>query len=421
MTNSIPKIIYFDYWTIGINNFVFFDSLLKAKGVETKLIHLSSWRGIVRDDHQIIHGIDCYDIRYYNTNIIYQVLKEEMPDAVVMLNASFITDRTIILSCKSLGIKSTYLMHGSITREDFIEESAKSINHSMKKNRFNRALKHVRGTVFNYLFAITRFNYKYLFKLHAYKVLFRTFIDPGNYLHFPPPSFDLIPDLTLVYSTLDLEYYQKRLLSSNSVIEVVGNPDMDKYFKEIGIIEENKEQFCRTNNIPTDKPYITYIEEGLVEDKIWDNDYRIKFFNEINEICNEQGFHLVIKIHPRTTNGPYLDSFSLLKGVTVLSHTNFTKLIFFTSKCISHYSTTLIYPMLLGKVILVPRWGQSASLLTIYTDKEVTFVYSLDEFKMRISDSNFQYNRSNYINNFVSFKDGKTSERIANHILHLIK
>ena len=34
------KILYFDYWTVGIRNFKLFDEHLKARGYETKLLHL---------------------------------------------------------------------------------------------------------------------------------------------------------------------------------------------------------------------------------------------------------------------------------------------------------------------------------------------------------------------------------------------
>ena len=418
---SEKKILYFDYWTVGINNFILFDQNLKNSGYTTKLVHLNSWREIEGPEFQQLQGVDCYDIKYYRTNLLFDVLKKEKPLAVVMLNASFITDRSIILSCKKLSIKSIYLMHGALTREEFIDESIKFINQTLKKNRIKRALKHISGTVFNYLNSIFKYDKKYIFKVHPYKVLLKTFTDPGTYLHFPPPAFDLRPDLTLVYGGLDKEFYVKRFLLLPSSVKVIGNPDLDKYFQEINNLGENEDNFRKTQGIPNHTPYITYIEEGLVEDRIWDNNYRIKFFEQISKICSEAGFHLVIKLHPRTARGPYRKSFDLLENVTVLAQVNFPKLIRFTDKCISHYSTTLIYPILLDKPILVPRWGESANLQTVYSDKEVTFINTLEEFDQAIKSNNFVYERSDYVKNFVPFKDGRTRDRIAQYILDLVK
>ncbi|MBK7312093.1 MAG: hypothetical protein IPI93_15250 [Sphingobacteriaceae bacterium] len=126
------------------------------------------------------------------------------------------------------------------------------------------------------------------------------------------------------------------------------------------------------------------------------------------------------KLHPRTARGKHASSFHELKEATILSNTNFSKLVYFSEKCISHYSTTLIYPILLNKPILIPRWGRSAEQITLYTPKEVTFVNSLDELKRYIVSKDFSYDRSDYLRNYVSFTDGKTDERIVGHILNQI-
>lgn len=415
------KILYFDYWTVGINQFKLFDHHLRSRGVETKLIHLNSWRKIEGPAHEVIQGIQCFDIRHYQTNSIHQVLKKEMPAAVVMLNLSFVTDRTIILSCRKLNIKTIYLMHGSLTREEFIDESIKSVNQSLKGTRFRRGLGHIKGTVLNYLTSTFKYNKKHIFRIHPYKVLFGTLTNPGAYLHFPPPAFDLKPDLALVYGLGDFTFYTKKLQHDENAVKVVGNPDIDQYFLRIDELGTDKELFLKTHHIPAERPYITYIEEGLVEDRIWENEYRMEFFNEINQACRESGFHLVIKLHPRTARGPYFQSFSQLEKVTVLTQVNFPQLIYWADKCVSHYSTTLIYPILLGKPILVPKWGKSAKLFNLYTEKEVTFVPSIESFKKFIQQNSFHYDRDEYIRSFVPFKDGKTAERIANYIIALMQ
>jgi hypothetical protein len=412
--------MYFDYWTVGIKNFKFFDQKLKEKGFSTKLVHLNSWKGIKEPNYQVIQGIDCYDIKHYNTNFIHKVLEQEKPLAVVMLNCSFMTDRTLILSCRKLGIKSVYLTHGSLIRDEFIEESIKAQNRSLKKNRLKKAIKHVNGTVLNYLNSIYKFNKSYIFRPHAYKVLIGSFTNPGKYLNFPPPSFDLKPDLAMVYGKLDREFYIKNFLLDPASVKVIGNPELDRYFQELPSLGDNKEQFLIENNIPASKPYITYVEEGLVEDKVWENEYRLQFFQQIIDVCSEAGFHLVIKLHPRTAKGPSRPSLDAMKNVTVIAETNFPKLIYFTEKCISHYSTTLVYPILLNKPILIPRWGQSEKLITLYSDKEVTFIPSLEDLKKKIVATEFAFDRKDYLEDHVPFTDGKTNERVANYITDLV-
>ena len=415
------KILYFDYWTVGIRNFKLFDEHLKARGYETKLLHLNSWRGLKSPVQEVIQGIECYDIKYYKTIYLHEVLRKENPLSVVMLNASFVTDRTIILSCKKLGIRSVYLMHGALTREEFIEENVKGINQSLKWSKYKRGLHHFKSTVVNYLNSTFRFDRNYILRIHPYKVLLKTLVDPGTYLHFPPPAFDLTPDLTLVYGLSDFTFFVNRLQLPEHSVRIVGNPDLDQYFQQLDSLDKDKDEFLASCKISGDKPYLTYIEEGLVEDRIWDNDYRIRFLSQINEICRESGFHLVIKLHPRTATGPYLESFRQIQNATILSTVNFAKLVYHTDKCISHYSTTLIYAMLLEKPILVPRWGKSADVFNIYSNKEVTFVATLKDFRYFIQKQTFQYDRKEYIHNIVPYRDGKTAERIADYILDLVQ
>lgn len=412
------KILYLDYWTVGINHFKAFDGVLKSRGFITKLVHLGSWRQIERPVFEVIDGIDTFDVRYYKTNLIHNVLEKEKPFAVVILNLSFITDRSIILSCRKLNIKTVYLMHGSLTREEFIDESIKSMNKNFRKIKFSRATKHI-YTVLNFLYSTFKFDWRLLFKKHPFQIMFNTFINPGKFLHFPPPSFDLKPDLALVYGYEDLNFYNKRLMLDETTIRVIGNPELDGYFRNVHHLGENKSAFFKAIQVENDKPYVTYIEEGLVEDRIWENKYRINFFREINSVCKELGFHLVIKLHPRTARGPYFSTFSELHEVTVLTEVDFPKLVYFSEICVSHYSTTLIYPILLNKPILVPRWGRSSEITTIYSENEVTFVYSIDAFRRCLENGDYKYDRALYLKNYIPFSDGRSSERIADHITNL--
>ena len=189
----------------------------------------------------MIDGIDCYDIRYYNTNFIHNVLEQERPVAVVMLNSTFITDRSLILSCKKLNIKSIYLAHGALIREEFIDKSIKVFNESFKGTRLQRAIKNLRGTVLNFLVSTARFNKKILLTLHPYSVLLNTLINPGTYLFFPPPSFDLEPDLVLVYGKDDADFYLNRLQIDPCKVMIVGNPELDSFFQNSDVISQDKD------------------------------------------------------------------------------------------------------------------------------------------------------------------------------------
>lgn len=418
---SNRKILYFDYWTAGIHNFKLFDKELSDSGFETKLIHVGSWKNKNVPPYQKIDEINCFDIGYFDSGLLFNVLKQEAPKVVIMLNASLITDRTVILSCKKLGIKSVYLMHGALTREEFIEDSIESSNQSFKTNRLSKSIRHLKGTIPNYFYSVFKYKSSFLLRWYPYGLLIKTFTNPARYINFPPPSFDLSPDLSLVYGNIDKRFYEKLFIGTDSQIKVVGNPTLDRYFQELKELANDRDLFLVQNSIPLDTPYITYIEEGLVEDKVWDNEYRIKFLMDISRVCTEKDFHLVVKLHPRTTRGKHIDSLLELKGITFIREVNFSKLIYFTSKCISHYSTTLIYPMLLDKPILMPRWGNSRFVQKLYNEDEVTFVNTLEQLGDYLEKDKLEYDRSKYLHDYVPFTDGKTKERILKCILDIAR
>lgn len=414
------KILYFDYWTLGIKNFKLFDQLLKDKGCETKLLHLNSWRGITGPDYAEVDGIACYDISYYRTNLLYKILAIERPTAVVMLNASFMTDRTIIVACKNLGIKSIYFMHGDIMREEFKAATVESINNRITQSSSRKKiLSHLTSTVLNYLYSTRQLGLSYLLRLHPYKVILNTYMNPGAYMFFPPPSFDIKPDMALVYGELDRKFLAQKFNDANYV-KIVGNPDLDHYFKTESQLGHDKESFLEAARIPLDKPYVTYIEEGFVEGNFWGNDYRTKFLNEISRVCLEEGYNLVVKLHPHTAKGPHRASLEMIENVVLVDQADLAKLSYFSAICVCHFSTAMIFPMLLGKPLLVPRWGESAKVLTLYSEKEVTFVPTLDDFRQHLRNKSFAYDRAEYLNNHVPFRDGRTSERIVSHIMALV-
>ena len=110
------KICFIDTWTVGLENLAPVHKELQKKGIDSFLIHTSSFDDEKYPEYEeIIKDVNCKEIRYYNTKLIHKALKKEMPDVVLNLTSFYILDRAINYSCKALGIKSVFLMPG--TRE----------------------------------------------------------------------------------------------------------------------------------------------------------------------------------------------------------------------------------------------------------------------------------------------------------------
>ena len=114
----MKKILYFDNWDKGYRNFLRLDSKFKAKGFQTLLLHTTSLTEKVDNPEKQIEDLTLRDISFYKTKRIKNIILEEVPSAIVLLNLSFILDRVIVQICQDLGISVFYLAHGRLITID---------------------------------------------------------------------------------------------------------------------------------------------------------------------------------------------------------------------------------------------------------------------------------------------------------------
>src|SRR3569833_1117021 len=144
------KVVFFDYWTKGIHNFVPLYEVLRKDGVTCQLLHLGSWRDSSIPASLVINDIECIDIVEYGEDI-RRGIRSLDPSVVVMLNTILTVDRTINRICRSLGIKTIYLMHGIKAVGVDLDEVVRHQNmHWTLKKRMAKIPKYV-SLVTNYL------------------------------------------------------------------------------------------------------------------------------------------------------------------------------------------------------------------------------------------------------------------------------
>ena len=105
-------VVYFDYWTRGIRHFSSIDPILKSHGYKTILMHTGSLRGEKVVSDQNISGINCLDLCFFDNNPVTMLLSLR-PRVVLLLNNQT-EDRIIVRACRNLGIKTVFLMHGTL-------------------------------------------------------------------------------------------------------------------------------------------------------------------------------------------------------------------------------------------------------------------------------------------------------------------
>ena len=72
------KVCFIDTW-LALENFGPIHKALKLKGIDSMLIHTSSFDSSnIEKKEQIINGMLCRDISFYNTRFIYNAIKFEI-------------------------------------------------------------------------------------------------------------------------------------------------------------------------------------------------------------------------------------------------------------------------------------------------------------------------------------------------------
>ena len=108
------RVVFFDYWTKGVHNFLRLMPYAPAGSAEFQLFHLGSWREGSVPRVQMIEGLPTVDIAAYRGMRLPDILRSLRPDVLVGLNMHTTFDRALFLTCRRLGIPTVYVQHGAI-------------------------------------------------------------------------------------------------------------------------------------------------------------------------------------------------------------------------------------------------------------------------------------------------------------------
>ncbi len=362
------KIAYFDYWTKGIANFEILDAELRARGHQTLLLHFGSWRGPCAPEEQV-RGILCRDITYYKTHFIYEMLRRERPDVVISLNTTYLPDRAMVLACRTLGIKTVFMMHGNRIWDDaesdgqYMNSLEKSLNSKFRK--VLKAPKYLYQVIPNYLYSLKRgagLSWRTL------PVIFQYIKNPARASYFPTDAAELFHDKCLVYSNCEAKYYLQ-IGYPNAKIKVTGSPKHDPLLKRLRdkTFKSSRLPVALREKLERGERYVLILDEALPETlgfAGWTNEYRHDYIQSLSERFLKEKLFVVIKAHP-TSNLKVLQQ-ATNENVLLYQTEDLNDLIYFSELCVVHSSTTVANCVLIGKPILQPRWGRSEALPTAY-------------------------------------------------------
>lgn len=404
------KILYFDSWLRGIKHFLIFDKQLKEAGFQTELLHYASWNGDNVDTEVIIEGLLCKDVAYYKGKKLIDIIGEINPDVILGLNLYYLTDRNICAISKYYKIPYIYLSHGRLASNtnDKIQENKKSLIKLYRTKIFKRFKKNFFHVFPDYIYTYRKSNGNIWNPM--VKIL-KTIWNPVKNINYSNYGEDLIANLCMVYSQKDKDFLIKIRKFPEEIIKVIGNPEMDFY---IDFMNNNN------NNNNVNENIILYLDDGNVFSGDMKKEEWYHFIEELESLAKEKLYQLWIKLHPKTYKEIHKTFFEKHKSIKIFTNeVSLVELIYKSSFCVSMYSTTILYCLLLGKKVISPRWGVNRKLLELYPDNVINYVYEKNNFW---TDVNLELKKDNieqFLRNEIGVIKEKSVPKIVKNISNL--
>lgn len=379
---------------------------LKKENVEVKWL-LMDPEIKTRDSKK--NEINFKELEDYKTSNVLNILKEEKPDVILLINDYDFIMRSFIPTAKYLEIP-TVLLFGSI-----MEDETDKMNPYLIKNRILDISKRRKKIMSNFLFMIKNFyNAGYSYK-KLLKMVFSELITPFKY-YMPWGNYGC--DVILVAG----EGWANKLkkLKVKSKIIITGHPQMDLIFNKVSnykpIIKKDK----KTRIVLMTTPLV---EHGMMDKEKW----RILIKNIIKNCLKLNNVELIIKIHPTSEKIEKYESIlnEMKINLTLYQREDLGEIISEADIVITygmstgtHHGIFLKKPVIVYNPFQIPlddmpyvREGMATELVDI--EKLTDMLKNIKP----IEDKKIE----NYISKYLYKFDGQSSIRVSKIILGLIK
>jgi hypothetical protein len=426
----MTQVVFFDYWTEGIHNFLPIAEKLRGEGIDSKLVHLGSWYDPQIAIEETIKGLPCSDIRYYGGSI-QNVIERESPRVLVALNTTLPMDRVVNRICRTTGVKTVYLMHGILPVGHNIEEATRRINKYLSVARRLRKLPKYARIISLYMKALLKDSFYEFADLSNYLHFLQGLLSPGNVLFRPWPHKDIYSDRALVYAEVYRELFINEVGYPPERVVVVGNPNLDPAFDLLRDNNAYSQSYSLLQQIgvPQGRLAVVYMEEAWAALGFagWNEATLLEEVRQIASAVQCAGMDLIVKMHPSCSPDPLRRAFSDERHVHIISEANLPRLVFGCVATLGRMSTTLMLPVVLHRPLIVPLWSPGSGQFEYYVKQGVGIPASTPENLTRVLmqlEEEYAKNlnlREVFIRRFITYTDGLSWERITHEIMEFIQ
>jgi len=421
----MKKIIGFDSWTGGAQNFARLIPALSGLSMQLTLIHIGSWGNQPNcPREEFINGLLVRDISYYGSDALEKILDIEKPDAVILTSTETFAHRAFIRYCRQRSIPTLNLYHGLVNVQDIEGEISSSggipsVAHI--KYVIARIGKLIRHTLPCYSRA--------LWKTNASLFEWRRFLSDIIDLAIGAGSFwkgalDSRTTKCAVYVEADVEHAVNTFAFNREDVYVVGIPD----FIQFGLHKEMVGKW-KASDYQSPKT-VMYIEAGFSSVGLYfssTRDFCSHLINAALEL-SRQGYKICVKLKPRQINTDEIEKLLKEAEIELVSNANFLQRLNSCSACMAETTTLAMLPATLGMPLLLVKFGKLSplnygSVLTSYPrGRLLSDVASIHDILHKDSEYQlFDDHLTKWINlNAGPFPAEKMPERVADLINEIV-
>lgn len=420
------SILFFDYWTTGIHNFVPLYERLQKLGFSAQMLHLGSLRDPSIPQRQVLNEIVCEDISLYGGSIA-KALSKLRPRVVVMLNTTLTIDRTVNRLCRMMGIRTIYLMHGITAIGNDLDELVQHQSaHWTVVKRFGKVKKYARLSL-GYLAVIAKHNPIEMLDPRTYGHFVQMVLWPCASQQRPWLHKDIYCDRALVYANVYRDSLLKETGYPKDRVIVVGNPNLDSAYALARDPQAPIRALARIEalGVVQGRKAVVYMEDAFPEQGIggWTEQTRINELRTIARSVQAAGFDLIVKMHPGSNSKAAVEEFSNDDQTHIVLKADLSELILGCVATIGHISTTLMLPVVLERPLIVPTWSPGLERLGYYVtagaatpatspEKLIELLINLDAL------ASLDNNRlQGFVREFITHTDGCSQDRIVAEIV----
>ena len=372
---------------------------------------------------------DSQIIDFHNYSNATEIIESCKPDIILIEGTVEFSNVAFVLAAKTKKITTISLFSGFIWDKEDTSSSAiinrmrilasNQVMGDISNENSNKKLKSIKFILRKYRFllgTVRKLNWNTSQKISF--IIFYSFLRLTK--HHPIHKM-ISGDLNLCY----VPKMKKTLLQNgfdDASIFISGNPAFDSIFSEIQNVKKFRKKSSKKFKILFCPAPIH--EHGLVSKKE-DDKATIEI---INQILSDDRYEINIKLHPSSASiRDYKELLTRInQPVNLYQKENLVELLNEHDVMLTNAGSSVIfYGVFLEKPIVYLDFFNDKKLMQLYNNKIMVKCNKFDELVAKIEDARskkiLESDYKQFIENHLGNFDSKSSERIANRIIHLIK